>query len=124
MVPGGRGVDGGGLEELVGVAGVAVFAAELAAAEGVDGPVVLELAFGDGAIEDGAGLEGAELDLVAVVGVGGLGGEAGHAEEARAGVLVEDGEEGAGGEFGFRHFFASLEKRLGGYRWSVKGDYW
>ena len=116
-----RGIDGGGLEELVGVAGVAVFAAELAAAEGVDGPVVLELAFGDGAVEDGAGLEGAEFDLVAVVGVGGLGGEAGDAEQARAGVGVEDGEEGAGGEFDFRHFFASLEMRVGG-RWGrVKG---
>jgi len=111
----GRGrVDGGGLEELVGIAGKAVFAAELAAAVGVDGPVILELAFGDGAVEDGAWLEGAEFDLVAVVGVGGLGGKACHAEEARAGVGVKDGEEGVGSEFDFRHFFASLEMRVGG----------
>ena len=63
-------IDGGGLEEFVGIAGVAVFAAELTSAEGVDGPVMLELTLGDGAVEYGAGLEGAELDLVAVVGVG------------------------------------------------------
>ncbi len=65
-------LDGCGLEELVGVAGVAVFAGELAAAKGVDGPGVLELAFGDGAVEEGTGLEGAEVDVVAVGGVGGL----------------------------------------------------
>ena len=39
-----------------------------------------ELALGDGLVEDGARLDGAELDEVAVVGVGGLGGEAGEAE--------------------------------------------
>jgi hypothetical protein len=84
---------------------------------------VAEVAFGDGAVEDGAGLEGAEVDEVAVVGVGGFGGEAGHAEQAGAGVGVEDGEEGAGGEFLFRHFFASVEMRLGGDGWRVKKDF-
>ena len=87
--------DGGGLEKLVGIAGVAVFAAELAAAEGVDGPGDGELSLGDGFVKDGAGGDGAEFDEVAVVGVGGIGGEAGEAGGAR----VEDGEEGGG--FGF-----------------------
>ncbi len=120
----GRGsVDGGGLEELVGVAGVAVAAGELAAAVGVDAPCQPCHAFGDGAVEDGADVEGAELNLVAVVGMGGLGGQAGDAEQARAGVLVEDGEEGAGGKFGFRHFFASLEMRVGGAVGACQGDF-
>ncbi len=95
-VPIGGVVMGAGLEELMGIAGEAVFAAELAAAEGVNGPVVLELAFRHGAVEDGAGLDGAEFDLVAIVGVGGLGGKACHAKQARAGVGVEDRKEGAG----------------------------
>ncbi len=61
--------------------------------------VVLELTFGDRPVEDGAGLDRAEFDLVAVVGMGGLGGEARDAEQARAGVGVEDGKEGAGSGF-------------------------
>ena len=85
---GSDGGDGVGLEELVGVAGEAVFAAELAAAIGVDGPRDPRSALGGGAVEDGACLHGFELDEVAVVGVGGLGGEAGHAD----GGLLEDGE--------------------------------
>jgi len=73
-----RGVDGGGLEEFVSVACVAVAAGELAAAEGVDGVGERELALGDGLVEDGAGGHGAEFDKVAVVCVGGFGGQAGE----------------------------------------------
>ena len=87
-----------GREELVGVAGVAVFAAELAAAVRVDAVVEEELAFGIDSAEDAASLDGAELDKVARVGVGGLGCEAGHAGEG----WLEDGEEGGC----IRFFFA------------------
>ncbi len=62
----------------------------------------------------GAGLVGAECDLGASAGVGGIGGKACHAKQERAGVGVEDRKEGAGSEFNLRHFFASLEMRLGG----------
>jgi hypothetical protein len=85
---------------------------------------VLELALGDGLVEDGAGLDGAEVDEVAVVGVGSLGGETCHAEEARAGVGVKDGKESAGSGFDFRHFFASVEMRVGGRGRRVKRDFW
>ena len=62
------------------VAGVAVLAAELATAIGVDGPLEREIALADGTVEDGAGAHGAELDPMAVVGVGRLRGEARHAD--------------------------------------------
>jgi len=75
-----RGCERCGLQELVSVAGEAVLAAEFAAAVGIDGVGHPELAFGDRAIEDGAGVHGFELDEVAVVGVLGFRGESGHAD--------------------------------------------
>ena len=109
----GRGLDGGGVEEFVGVAGVAVFAGKFAAAEGVDGPCEGELAFGDGFVEYGAGFEGAKLDEVPVVGVGGFGGEAGDPRKAGgAGMGVENGEKGLAGLVLLRHFFASCRLRV------------
>ncbi len=65
-----RPADGSGLKELMRLAGVAVFAAELAAAIGVDGVGHREPALGDGLVQDGARGEGFELDEVAVVSVG------------------------------------------------------
>jgi hypothetical protein len=84
-----------GLEELVGIAREAILAAELTAAKWIDGVGVLEAALGDGLVQDGAGADGAEIDEVTVVGVSGLGGKASDAEQARAGVLVQDGKKGA-----------------------------
>ena len=101
------------------VAGVAVLAAELAASVGIDGPGERELAFGDGLVEDGARLQGLELDEVSIVSVRGFGGEAGEADWG----LIQDGEERIGVGLYFRHMFASMKVRLGVIQTSVKRDF-
>jgi hypothetical protein len=93
---GGVGLAGSGGHELMRVAGVAVAAGELAAAVWIDAPGHPGHAFGVDAAEDGADVEGAELDEVAVVGVGGFEGHAGYASGSGRG-LIEDGEERFGG---------------------------
>lgn len=110
MVAGGRVGDLAGLKELVGVAGVAVAAGELAATVGVDGPLEGEVAFAERAVEEGLGAHSAKGDEVAVCGVVGLGGEAGHPD----GLGGEDGKEGWGWlGYHIRHFFASVDTKVG-----------
>ena len=92
------------LQKFVGVSGVTVAAGELATAIGVDGPGEAGEAPGDGLIEDGAGLEGFEFDVVALARWFGF---CDHAGEA--GWCMEDGEEGGAvlRRCHIRHLFAS-----------------
>lgn len=96
----------GGSHELVGVAGVAITAGELAAAVGIDAPGKPGEALGGGTVEDAADLEGAELDEMAGIGVSRFEGESGDACSRRLGGLSEDGEEWRSCGVYFRHLFA------------------
>ncbi len=98
------------LHELVGVAGVAVFAAELAAAVGVDAPSDPAHALGGGFVEDAADFERFKFDEVTVVGVLGVGS---HAGDTRG--LGKDGEERGCGRvlcgWYILHLFAYKERQ-------------
>jgi len=105
--------------ELVGIAGVAIATSKLTSTIGVDTPGHPDHAFRGDAAEDRADLQGAELDEMAVIGVRRL---KGHACDAGwRGRLVENGEERFGGSNWFRHLFASVRTRIGGFRFGVKG---
>ena len=98
------------LHELVGVAGVAVAAAELAAAVGVDAVGEAQAAVRGGAIEDAADFERLELDEVAVVGVLGLGGHAGDADGLRGRMGKSAG--GVGRWVHVFAFYSPIKKKL------------
>ena len=100
------------LKELVCVAGITVFAAELAAAIRIDGPLERKIALADRAVQQGFGAHGTKLDLVPLVGVGGLSGEPGHADGLGGQNRKEGGRILGLCRLHFRHFFASVRSTV------------
>ncbi len=114
---GGHNRDRPGLQELVRVTGVAVAAAELAAAIRVDRVGQRELAPRDGLVQDGPRCHGPELHLVPGVRVGGFGGQA---RQSGGWADAENRKQGSG-RVHFRHVFASREPDYLRRQGTVKG---
>src|SRR5580658_330923 len=102
------------------VASEAVFAAKLAAAKRIDAELKHIFPLGEGLVQQRPGLDGLELDEVAVVGMGGLGRQPGYTCQRR----LQDGEKCLSCRtLDFRHIFASVEARLGQPGSSVKCEF-